>query len=578
MVTRRQFMKLGTVAGAGLLLPGSKLGGNAWAAPPAAPFLSPTLARYVDALPIPPVLPAATLATTGLTMAPAMHSFHRDLPPALTWGYNGASYLSPVYEAMRGSPVSFTAVNALGPHPLANSIDFNLHGAVTSDAVAPRVSVHLHGGNTEPGSDGYPEDTFVPGQTHPYDYNNNQEAAGLWFHDHALGITRLNVYAGLAGVYLLRDANELSRGLPSGPYEIPLVLQDRTLNANGSLFYPQRPWMPEFFGDVATVNGKAWPNLDVDRGLYRFRMYNGSNSRFYRLSFSNRMPLYQIGTDGGLLNAPVPLRQLLLGPGERADVLVDFSGLAPGTQLLLLNDAPTPFPGAAPNARDVNFPLPEIMRFTVRATAGLPAGSLLTAPLRPPIPALPPPVRQRFLTLTEIVGPQGPLVALLNLLYWDEPSIDPTLMERPRVNTVEQWNLINLTSDAHPIHLHLVQFQILNRQRLNTTRYLKAYTATGPRQVLSMAPPGGPTVSAGYPPIDPAPYVTGSVVPPAPQEQGWKDTVVAMPGEVTRILVPFGGGVPGAPFGNSFTGRYVWHCHILEHEDNEMMLPYEVVP
>lgn len=577
MTTRRHFIKMGAaVVGAGLFMPVMKWNTlTAYAA-------SPILTKYLDQLPFIPMVSGSSL--TSLSMTPSTHSFHSSLAAGPAWGYGGQTYLGPTIETMRGTAISINAINALGAHPFAAAVDTNVHGAVLADKTNPRVALHLHGGNTEPNSDGYPEDTFTPGQPHqygPYNYNNNQEAATLWYHDHAIGMTRLNVMAGLAGMYLIRDTDDPiggngPLGIPAGaPYEIPLVIQDRTLNPDGSLFYPAAPWMPEFFGDVATVNGKAWPNLNVDRTLYRFRVVNGSNARFYNLSLSSKQKIIQIGTDGGMLNSPVSLSTLLLAPGERADLLIDFSKATAGTQIILKNDAAAPYPAGGSGIN-----LPEIMRFTINrgvsAPKPIPTRLRVNNPQYMPIAV--PPVRQRYLTLAEIMGPAGPLVALLNYVYWPEPLANPALMERPTVNTVEQWNIINLTGDTHPIHLHLVQFQILNRQTLNTGKYVKAYNATGPRTVIDPMAAGGPTVPAGYPAIDPTPYLTGKTQPAAPNEQGWKDTVQSPPGMVTRLIVPFGAqAAPNLPFGNSFTGRYVWHCHILEHEDNEMMLPYDVV-
>jgi spore coat protein A len=191
-------------------------------------------------------------------------------------------------------------------------------------------------------------------------------------------------------------------------------------------------------------------------------------------------------------------------------------------------------------------------------------------------------LKQRHVTLVEIAGKAGPLVVMLNAVYWDEAVTMGQFREMPTVNSVEQWNIINLTADTHPIHLHLVQFLIKGRQNLQTQQYTKAYNATGPRTVMpGMVPPpaGGPTVPANYPPLDPTLYLQNALVPPAANEAGWKDTVQAPPGMVTSILVPFGAAAGGgyAPFGNNFTGRYAWHCHILDHEDNEMMLPFNVV-
>jgi FtsP/CotA-like multicopper oxidase with cupredoxin domain len=542
---------------------------------------SPQIPKFTEPLPT----PFAGSPPSTLTIAPSSHSFHSSLGPAPTWGYGGADYLGPTIEVTRGTPLRLTAVNNLGSHPLP--LDTRLHGVLESDKTSPRVSIHLHGSNTEPQSDGYPTDTFTPGQTYVYNFNNNQEAATLWYHDHALGITSQNVMAGLAGVYLLRDIDDPvggngPLGIPAGqPYEIPLVLQDRIFKANGEIYHPAK-WEPEFLGDVATVNGKAWPNLNVDRTVYRFRIVNGSNARFYSLSLSSKQPIIQIGTDGGFLNAPVKLSKLLISPGERADVLIDFSNSLPGEKIVLQNSAVAPFPFGRTNLL-VQYPkLPEIMQFTVNAGAA--ASKPIPQKLRlykPPIqPITTPPVRQRYLTLVEIVDRQrGPVVVLQNFVYWDEAENYPELRERPKVDTVEQWNIINLQPVAHPMHLHLVFFQILNRQKLDTTQYLKAYYASGPRTVLTHHAPGGSTVPAGYPPPDPTPFLIGPARQPAPNERGWKDTVIVNPNEVTRLIVPFGAqAAPNLPFGNSFTGRYVWHCHMLDHEDNEMMLPYEVVP
>ncbi|HEY9834295.1 MAG TPA: multicopper oxidase [Stenomitos sp.] len=589
MLDRREFLKAGVGLGVGFVAYQGLRSLRVQAAPPYVPPVSPILTKYVDQLPIPPTIPASQLST--LTMASSTHSFHSQLGAGPTFGYQGASYLGPTIEAVRGQPISFTAQNNLGAHPLSGSIDTTLHGALTTDAASPRVALHLHGGNVEPASDGFPEDIFTPGNRRTFNYNNNQEAATLWYHDHALGITRLNVVAGLAGFYLLRDADDTGAvgnplGLPAGEFEIPLVLQDRSFNANGSLFYTPKPWAPEFFGDVATVNGKAWPNLNVRQCLYRFRLLNGSNARFYNLSFSDKsLSFIQIGAEGGLFNAPAILKELLIAPGERADVLVDFSRLAPGSKIILQNSAVAPFPSGKPRARAGGSPLPQIMQFTVVSGAGcngtVPTTLRKSKPLITPINAFPAPVQQRYLTLAEIMGAAGPLVVLLNYMYWDEAMMNSGFMEQPQVNTLEQWNIINLTADTHPIHLHLVQFRVLNRQKLNVNQYLKAYTAPGPRTVMQMNPPapGGPTVPAGYPPIDPTPYLSGAPTPPRANEVGWKDTVQANPGEVTRLLVPFGANIPNVniPFGNSFTGLYVWHCHLLDHEDNEMMLPYTVV-
>lgn len=573
-MTRRQFLKASALAGAGVLLPPDSGGTRTaaplgLAAPRAVPLNPAALARFVDPLPIPPRWTAGQLRTRGLVMAESTHQFHSQMGTTRTWGYGGASYLGPTIEAVRGTPISFTARNRLGAHILG--VDEALHGPdMASDEQSPRVSLHLHGGYTEPRSDGYPEDTFTPGQDYQYRYANDQQAGTTWYHDHALGITRLNVYAGLAGFYLIRD-QAAEAGLPPEPFEIPLAIQDRSFLASGDgtnpLYYPD-PWAPEFFGDVAVVNGKAWPNLDVARGLYRFRLLNGSSSRFYNLKLSPRLPLYQIGTDTGLLEAPVTLANIILAPGERADVLIDFSDRAPGEKIRFKN---APLPPEIVSPADVA--LPEIMQFTVAKRAGF----------RGRIPAALVPfsrlstdqaVAQRNLLLVEIVDPDSgePVMALLNNRHWTTDDV-----ETPRVNTVEQWNIINLTMDTHPIHLHLVQLQILNRQPIDAEAYLEDVFGVSELTPAHAGHGDRPFRSADS-------YISGAQTGPAPYENGWKDTVQAHPGMVTRILVPFGpDAAPGVPFGQGrrgdpFTGEYVWHCHILDHEDNEMMLPYRVIP
>lgn len=571
-IGRRSFLKVvGAGAVGAILIDPISLTGNG----ASVVAQSSLLTRFTEQLPIPPVIDARAGGSFDLTMAPGMHSFHSSLPPTPGWGYGGASYLGPTFQTMRAVPIDVTAINSLGTHPLAAVIDTSLNGALESDKTNPRVAVHLHGGNTDPQSDGGPEDTFTVGEHRTYHYNNDQEATTLWYHDHAMGITRLNVYAGLAGYYLLRDQYDTGEsdnpiGLPSGLYEIPLAIQDRMFNPDGTLAYPLGEfgsiWAPEFFGDVATVNGKVWPNLNVDRGLYRFRMLNGSNARIYDLRLSNGRMMFQIGSEGGLFNSPVALNRLIMAPGERADVLIDFSGLAAGTKIVLKNVAPVPFPDGPRSRRRGGLPIKEIMQFTVGAANGF-TGTIPTVLRETPIQPLTAPVRVRNLTLVEIADPDtdAPLMALVNNLPFDTDHI-----EEPVVDTVEQWNIINTTGDTHPIHLHLVQFQLLGRQKFNVEAFMEAnYPELPDPEAAGVGP--WPVPSADV-------FARGSLRDPDPNERGWKDTVRANPGEITRLLVPFGAAAAsGVPFGNSFTGEYVFHCHILEHEDNEMMLRYRVV-
>jgi FtsP/CotA-like multicopper oxidase with cupredoxin domain len=588
-VTRRRLLQAGAVAGGSLLVPAN------WTRSAVA-LARAGVTRFTEPLPTLAELGVLDMRGGGsasLTMVNGTHRFHSALGAADTFCYQdpkqpSQEYLGPVIVAKQGQGFDLTVSNDLGAHPLAFAVETNLHGVVDADKRTPRAATHLHGGNTDVRSDGGPEDTFLPGSSWVYHYGNTQEAAGLWYHDHALGITRLNVYAGLAGGYLIRNDDDLGDGtkLPAPPYEVPLILQDRMFNGDGTLAYPPNPapthpaplWAPEFFGDVATVNGKAWPVLDVARGKYRFRVYNGSNARVYDLkivdSAGRALAFAQIGTDGGLLDAPVRMTRLVLAPGERADLVVDFAGLAAGTRLTMTNKAPTPFPDGPRSVKLGAVPLRQIMQFVVTGETGF------TAPLPTSLRTTPitrlgnagytgsafPLAATRTMTLVEIMDPVvGPLMALLNNRSFHDTDFRRTPVAS---NTLELWELVNLTGDAHPIHLHFTQFQVLNRQRFDAGGYQSA--TYGPGMLMEGDGP--------YPPPPVGRFLRGGTKPPAANERGWKDTVVAMPGEVTRILVPFGPTAAGAgrplAIGAAHTGEYVWHCHILEHEDNDMMQRY----
>jgi spore coat protein A len=488
-----------------------------------------TLTQFVDPLPIPEIAhpqgkraspsdPKLTVPFYRIQAQPVASKVHRDLPPTKFWSF-GPSAPGPTFETRSGEPVLIEWVNAL-PSEHFLPVDHTIHGAEAGKP-AVRTVVHLHGAKTGPESDGYPEDWIVPGKSQLYYYPNQQDAAMLWYHDHALGINRLNVYAGLFGTFFIRDSVEEALNLPKGKYELPLLLYDRLFTRDGQLLYPvspdpQSPWIPEVAGNAILVNGKLFPFLDVEPRRYRFRVLNASNSRFYHLSFSNGAAFHQIGTDQGLLPAPVPLTTLEIAPGERADLVIDFSDHR-GAQLILKNDAFV------------------VMQFRVSPTKATDITAL--PPALRPVPRIPESqaVQTRLLTLDEYVNKAGnPVMMLLNASHWSMP-----VTEKPVLGSTEIWTLINPTNDSHPIHLHLVRFQILDRQS-----YVPWVFQTK-RQLQFLGP----------------------AQPPEPNEAGWKDTVRADPHMVTRIIVPFTG----------FTGRYVWHCHILEHEDNEMMRPYEVI-
>ncbi|SFJ74522.1 MULTISPECIES: multicopper oxidase family protein [unclassified Bacillus (in: firmicutes)] len=517
-----------------------------------------SLKKFADALPIPPVLkPKGNydgIPFYEVTMRQVKQKLHRDLPPTTVWGYN-SMYPGPTFEVERNHPIFVKWKNKL-PFEHLLPVDQTVHGA-ESNQPSVRTVVHLHGGRVRPESDGYPDAWFTRDfknvgtkfVTEVYYYPNCQRPTTLWYHDHAIGITRLNVYAGLAGFYLLRDEEEKKLNLPSGKFEIPLVIQDRSFYANGELFYPSQPGnmpppapqppppidpalpnpsvVPEFFGNTILVNGKVWPYLEVEPRKYRFRILNGSNSRFYRMQLSSGQNFVQIGTDGGLLEKPVLVSELILAPAERADVIVDFSNHN-GENIILTNDAPTPFPDGESPSGD----LKQIMQFRVKQTCYKPDKSKIPEKLSC-LEQLNPQdaVMTRKNTLLEATDKFGRPMPLLNNLEWNQP-----ITESPYNGTIEIWELYNTTPDTHPIHLHLVNFQILNR-------------------AVFTGDPTGFNLKVGPP------------IPPDPNERGWKDTVRANPGEVTRIIARFG----------PFTGTYPWHCHILEHEDYDMMRPYEVL-
>jgi len=722
MTTRRRFLRIGGLTGAGLMLPGSsvlvrKAFGQVAQLPP---LPGNQIPQFVDPLPLLDVVPGGTMEVLVNDPAALNTIYMREFdahvlptglfgplqkPATRVWGYRlGAApaladtYLGPVIVAERGypgkpRPTRIQWVNMLGGTANSSltawlqSTDLSLHWADPNDQgmlmgsalhYSGRIPVvpHLHGGEVPPQLDGGPDAWWTDDGTQGhayysadtplaneaiYNYPNTQEAADIWFHDHALGITRLNVYAGLAGGYILYDAanpppGDLG-GLDGAARIIPLIIQDRKFDVTGQLFFdnvglnPEHVyWVPEFVGDVICVNGKSWPYLDVGRQRYRFLFLDGSNARFYDMFLIDPVtgvkgpPMFVIGTDGGYLNSPVRIdpnatgaqakagvaKSLVMGPGERYDVLIDFGDatwlgqitaayaalglpVPDPLRLHLRNNARTPFPGGAPAP---NSTTGRIMEFRVSATASatLPAVSYdpaATPDLRPghaivSLAAVAPQVR-RQLTLNEVMGPGGPLEVLVNNTKWSGESTrdleDFKLVvnsdgsktyysEVPKEGDTELWEIINLTADAHPIHLHLVQFQLVDRQTFDVGGYTAAYGAAFPTGLFQPAfgPPldynsGNPVALGGNP--DVAAFLNPKKWPavgPLQQEVGWKDTVIMYPGQVTRIKVRWAptdvaAGIRGQfPFDPNSGHGYVWHCHIIDHEDNEMMRPDQVDP
>ena len=544
---------------------------------------SPTLEKWVDEVPRPGVIePTGTKDGQPhyeVEMREVEQTIHRDLPSTTVWGYDG-QYPGPTIEAQQGEPIYVRWQNKLPDEHLL-PVDPTIHSdTVPYDTPGVRVVTHLHGGNIESESDGGPKSWFTRDfqETGPefekkdYYYENDQPPATLWYHDHSLGITRLNAYAGLAGFYLLRSEHERNLGLPEGEYEIPLALQDRTFNEDGSLFYPttvpdeegteddsfpEPSIVPQFYGDTPVVNGKAWPRLSVEPRTYRFRVLNGSNSRFYNLKLfeydessgetgSEGPPFVQIGNDGGLFSESVEIDDRLeVGSSQRADVVVDFADHA-GETLLLHNDAPAMYRGKAGSDQSDSEPLSEIMLIDVGGSATEQDTSQVPDELTR-VPEIPVSSvdNERYLTLAPQTDDYGRKLHLLGTE--DEPTglklTDP-VTEEPTLGDTEIWSIANLTGMSHPIHLHLVHFQVLGRQS-----------------------------SGDY---DPAEDDIEPDVLEAPEtyELGWNDVVSVHPGEVVHVIAHFG------EYEGLFTdqtGDYMWHCHMMEHEDHDMMRSFRVL-
>ena len=548
-------------------------------------FHSPPMTPFVDELPRPRVI-SGTGTTLSLDAAVHRHQFHRDFDAVPSLGFGGDHYLGPTIECHVGEALTLNFTNRLERHPLADDMDTSIHGVTEDHRLAPPSSLHLHGGVTPPGSDGHPLLAIAPGRSITHHFPNEQHAGHLWYHDHAMGITRLNVYAGLAGQYFLRDEFDTGRegnplGLPAEEYEMPLILQEKIFTADGhqsvrsTPIVPQGSWEGGAVGDVGVVNGKVWPRMNVARGLYRFRIINAGSYSVWNLHFSNGMHFAVIGNEHGLLDAPVRTTSFRLSPGERIDVLVDFTGFREGDAVELINDEQPPFQAAMLG----EVAMPVFCRFVAdsrRGFIGTVPNSLRGGARQPSaLPPLEVPTVIRTVTVSQPYALRlPPAIMSLNNLRFDSTDI-----EMPRQGTVEQWDIVNITPDPHPIHLHLVMFRILGRAPLKTLEYQAAHPQ----------PPIGykwtPTADG---------FLGGPMIGPAPWESGWKDTVRIDGGTVTRIIVRFPtaeelGFDPDALFspddpahpGHHTAAQqiqgYVWHCHILDHEDHDMMLKYRTV-
>jgi spore coat protein A, manganese oxidase len=562
-MTRRRFVQYGVGAGAAFLLP--------WSArtPVAGAAAGGTLTKYLEQVPLPGAgIVVATPSASNqylFTQRQIARRLHPELPPTPLWAYDDGSGLSGqagsfgmAVVAQSGTPLEVAFKHELpAAYPAWLPVDTRL----TPRGREVRLMTHLHGGFVAADSDGNPAVTpngFGPGEMQTVFYTNQKPqmpASLLWFHDHGLGATRLNVFAGLAAAYILRDEHDTGTepnpiGIPGGAYEIPLVIQDRQFNPDGTFLYPtsdipEATWIGEYFGDVMLVNGKVWPFLEVEPRMYRFRILNGCNARILSLDIGGPS-FWQIGAEGGMWDQPVPMQQLVLAPAERADVLVDFSKF-PGARLVLKNHTPKkPVATPAPT-------LEQVMQIRVGRTVSQPGPRTIPASLPGRRAELPNPARTRYITLNEIDIDEPTWFLNLNGVHFDEGPVTET----PQVGTVEDWVYVNVTGDTHPMHTHLVTFQVVGRTPFDVAAYEEAYE--GPNGV-----PGG---------IDPTPFATGPMEPPDPSERGFKETVKANPGYFTTIRAKF-----ELPTGVTAPQSYVHHCHIVEHEDNDMMRPFTVSP
>jgi spore coat protein A, manganese oxidase len=581
--------------------------------------------KYVNPLPVPVQIDATGGGTFNVEMNQGVQWLGlvdiNGLPLNTTvWGYGllgkGVTYPGPTFTASMNEPVYINWYNNLPSSGHLLPVDYSIHLAYPHGLITPAdikawyeagnipTVAHLHGGHTESASDGLPESWFTQGAAVTgdhfvktnYVYDNDQEAATLWYHDHALGITRLNVYAGLAGFYLLEDNRErkltVNGVLPKNKHTMEIVIQDRNFTSSGQLTLPFLPsevgpmfdfeeseWMTwpsptiaaEFFGNYILVNGAAWPYMEVEPRPYRLRLLNGSDSRFYVLEFGNpQKDFLQIGTDNGLLPNAVSIDRLVIGPGERAELVVDFTGMKNQT-LILYNYGPDePFKGfnndgtlsdgeggtldpADPSSTG------QIMQFKVtkklKVNRGLPIPTVTEGTqLRPSLADLGPSTTTRQLALFEGSDEYGRLQPLLGTLSVGSLTWEDAITENPGLNDVETWEVYNFTADAHPIHLHLVSFQILNRE---------AITEFELEEKPQLQHSGLYGIGATVEEVE----LSGTPEQPAENEKGWKDTFIVPPGSVGRVKAKF-----------DRPGRYVWHCHILSHEDHEMMRPYHVGP
>jgi spore coat protein A, manganese oxidase len=498
---------------------------------------------YQDALPIMPEVQPSSKKTDSYDLTLSEFSQYLGLRDAngrplqtTVWGYNN-SFPGPTFRVQQDNPIRVNWINQL-PQTHLLGVDRSLHGNNNGEPEV-RAVTHQHGGINTPEDDGNPMAWTTPGQTDHFNYTNAQNPGSYWYHDHTMGNTRTNIAAGLEGAYIVEDKKDKLR-FPKGEFDVPLVVADRSFDANGQIVYAgAKQWEPEYLGDRVLVNGMVSPYQDVKKASYVYRFINGSNARFYRLKLIDQRgtqhPLVVLGSDGSY--SPFLSWNLLSSPGERFDLSLNFRYYASlgVTSLRLTNDAPGPYPmGDAPTAS-----LQEVLEFRLpeKKVKNIKNDEPLFLPTwTAPIYGLDLNVPIRTLKLQEDLDANGDPIRLnIDGLGYHDP-----VTEVVRLNQPEIWEFVNTTADSHPIHLHEDAFKVLSRRAFDTVKY----EATN--QVV----------------------YTEAARLAEPSEYGSKDTVKVNPGEVTRIYVKF----------THFTGDFVWHCHILEHEDNDMMRPLRIVP
>lgn len=489
-----------------------------------------------------------------------MQKFHRDLPPTTVYGYgltkHTATVPGPTIEALYGVETHVRWQNHLPPKHIL-PWDPTIPTALTNTTRGIPTVVHLHGGIHAPESDGNANSWFTakfkergPAWTQKtYRYSNNQHPGNLWYHDHAMGLTRVNLLAGLIGAYIIRNPSlEGPLGLPHGEeFDRPLVLFDRSFRTDGSLFmnstgnnpsiHPQ--WQPEYFGDAIIVNGKAWPRLTVRRRRYRFRIINASNARFFRLFFTNGLRFTHVASDSAYIEKPVTTNETLVGPSEITDVVVDFSQ-SRSNVAILANDAPYPYPTGDP----VDEVTGKVMKFTILPGRQVDTSRVPKRLVQYPVVDLSGASRTRYIAMYEYTSD----IDEPTHLYLNGKPYDAPVTETPKEGSTEVWNVINLTEDNHPLHIHLGLFKVLDQTELVKSEEFKNCMSKLNDAVKCHVER----------------YARGKKIEVPAQEKGWKNVFKMIPRCVTKIVVRFSYIHTNKSYGFDATTEpgYVYHCHV----------------